>query len=40
MADTIETRQLEVLVQVTQLIATLDLDEVLLHTLARMTEVV
>lgn len=40
MADTIETRQLEVLVHVTQLIATLDLDEVLLHTLARMTEVV
>src|SRR5579871_1790756 len=40
MADTLETRQLEVLVHVTQLIATLDLDEVLLHTMARMTEVV
>src|SRR5260221_360023 len=39
MTDSIETQQLEVLVQITQLIATLDLDEVLLHTLARMTEV-
>src|SRR5258708_10469492 len=35
-----ETRQLEVLVQVAQLIATLDLDEVLMQTLELTTEVV
>ena len=40
MSEISSTRQLEVLVQVSQLIATLDLDEVLLQTLKLTTETV
>src|SRR3954452_454954 len=39
-SQTLQARQLEDLVQVAQLITTLDLDQVLLHTLKLTTEVV